>query len=217
MVKQMKKSKVIRILIADDHSITRSGLKTILSVYDDLSLVGEAKNGVEAIDMCNKVNPDVVLMDLDMPVMDGVMATIKIRKKYPNIKIIALTSFVDKQLVRDALNAGAISYIIKNISPDELTSSIRDSFYGKTTLAPEATKAVVEELKNPSKEKFNLTIQESKILKLLTKGLSNKEIAEKLFISNHTVKFHIGNILNKLGAASRTEAVFIATKNNLVN
>ncbi len=213
----MKKSKVIRILVADDHSITRSGLKTILSVYDDLSLVGEAKNGIEAINMCKKVNPDVVLMDLDMPVMDGITATIKIRKIYPDIKIIALTSFVDKQLVRDALNAGAISYIIKNISPDELTSSIRDSFYGKTILAPEATEAVVEEFKNPSNEKFNLTTQEYKILKLLAKGFSNKEIAEKLFISSHTVKFHIGNILNKLGAASRTEAVFIATKNNLVD
>ncbi len=213
----MKKSKVIRILIADDHSITRSGLKTILSVYDDLSLVGEAKNGVEAIDMCSKVNPDIVLMDLDMPVMDGVTATLMIKKKYPDIIVIALTSYVDKHLVREALNAGAISYIIKNISPDELTNSIRDSFYGKTILAPEATKAVVEELKNPSKEKFNLTIQEHKILKLLTKGSSNKEIAKKLFISEHTAKFHIGNILNKLGAASRTEAAFIATKNNLVN
>lgn len=213
----MKKSKVIRILIADDHSITRSGLKTILSVYDDLSLVGEAKNGVEAIDMCNKVNPDIVLMDLDMPVMDGVTAIIKIRKKYPDIKIIALTSFVDKQLVRDALNAGAISYIIKNISPNELTDVIRDSFYGKTTLAPEATKAVVEELKNPSIEKFNLTIQEYKILELLAKGSSNKEMAKKLFISNNTVKFHISNILNKLGATSRTEAAFIATKNNLID
>ena len=213
----MKKSKVIRILVADDHSITRSGLKTILSVYDDLSLVGEAKNGMEAIDMCSKIKPDVVLMDLDMPVMDGITATLMIKKKYPDIIVIALTSFVDKHLVKEALNAGATSYIVKNISPDELTSAIRDSFHGKTTLAPEATEVVIEELKNPSNEKFNLTIQEHKILKLLTKGSSNKEIAKKLFISEHTAKFHIGNILNKLGAASRTEAAFIATKNNLVN
>lgn len=212
-----KESKNIRILIADDHSITRSGIKTLISVYDDLTLVGEAANGAEAITMCDEVSPDVILMDINMPVIDGIEATVKIREKYPNIKIIALTSYVDKKLVKDILKAGAISYIIKNISPDELVKTIRDAYLGKTTFSSEASKVVVEELTNPSQERFNLTGKEHEVLKLLSKGSSNKDIAKELFISSHTVKFHISNILNKLGAVSRTEAVFVATKNNLVD
>ena len=212
-----KESKNIRILIADDHSITRSGIKTFISVYDDLTLVGEAANGAEAITMCDEVSPDVILMDINMPVIDGIEATVKIREKYPNIKIIALTSYVDKKLVKDILKAGAISYIIKNISPDELVKTIRDAYLGKTTFSSEASKVVVEELTNPSQERFNLTGKEHEVLKLLSKGSSNKDIAKELFISSHTVKFHISNILNKLGAVSRTEAVFVATKNNLVD
>ena len=212
-----KESKNIRILIADDHSITRSGIKTLISVYDDLTLVGEAANGAEAITMCDEVSPDVILMDIYMPVIDGIEATVKIREKYPNIKIIALTSYVDKKLVKDILKAGAISYIIKNISPDELVKTIRDAYLGKTTFSSEASKVVVEELTNPSQERFNLTGKEHEVLKLLSKGSSNKDIAKELSISRHTVKFHISNILNKLGAVSRTEAVFVATKNNLVD
>jgi len=212
-----KESKNIRILIADDHSITRSGIKTFISVYDDLTLVGEAANGAEAITMCDEVSPDVILMDINMPIIDGIEATVKIREKYPNIKIIALTSYVDKKLVKDILKAGAISYIIKNISPDELVKTIRDAYLGKTTFSSEASKVVVEELTNPSQERFNLTGKEHEVLKLLSKGSSNKDIAKELFISSHTVKFHISNILNKLGAVSRTEAVFVATKNNLVD
>jgi len=212
-----KESKNIRILIADDHSITRSGIKTLISVYDDLTLVGEAANGAEAITMCDEVSPDVILMDINMPVIDGIEATVKIREKYPNIKIIALTSYVDKKLVTSILKAGAISYIIKNISPDELVKTIRDAYLGKTTFSSEASKVVVEELTNPSQERFNLTGKEHEVLKLLSKGSSNEDIAKELFISSHTVKFHISNILNKLGAVSRTEAVFVATKNNLVD
>ena len=212
-----KESKNIRILIADDHSITRSGIKTLISVYDDLTLVGEATNGAEAITMCDEVSPDVILMDINMPVIDGIEATVKIREKYPNIKIIALTSYVDKKLVTGILKAGAISYIIKNISPDELVKTIRDAYLGKTTFSSEASKVVVEELTNPSQERFNLTGKEHEVLKLLSKGSSNEDIAKELFISSHTVKFHISNILNKLGAVSRTEAVFVATKNNLVD
>jgi len=212
-----KESKNIRILIADDHSITRSGIKTLISVYDDLTLVGEAANGAEAITMCDEVSPDVILMDINMPVIDGIEATVKIREKYPNIKIIALTSYVDKKLVTSILKAGAISYIIKNISPDELVKTIRDAYLGKTTFSSEASKVVVEELTNPSQERFNLTGKEHEVLKLLSKGSSNEDIAKELFISSHTVKFHISNILNKLGAVSRTEAVFVATKNNLID
>ena len=180
-------------------------------------MVGEAANGAEAITMCDEVSPDVILMDINMPVIDGIEATVKIREKYPNIKIIALTSYVDKKLVTGILKAGAISYIIKNISPDELVKTIRDAYLGKTTFSSEASKVVVEELTNPSQERFNLTGKEHEVLKLLSKGSSNEDIAKELFISSHTVKFHISNILNKLGAVSRTEAVFVATKNNLVD
>jgi DNA-binding NarL/FixJ family response regulator len=211
------KKQGIRILLADDHSITRNGLKTILSLYDDMVLVGEASNGNDAIKICKKTNPDIILMDLDMPIMDGVSATGIIKKECPGVKVIALTSFTDKKLVRNAIKAGASSYIVKNISPDELINTVRSTFLGKIILSPEATEAIVEEVKNPSVKNFNLTTQELNVLESLVKGCSNKEIAQKLFISNHTVKFHVASILNKLGATTRTEAAYIATQQNLVN
>lgn len=211
------KKQGIRILLADDHSITRNGLKTILSLYDDMVLVGETSNGNDAIKICKKTNPDIILMDLDMPIMDGVSATGIIKKECPGVKVIALTSFTDKKLVRNAIKAGASSYIVKNISPDELINTVRSTFLGKIILSPEATEAIVEEVKNPSVKNFNLTTQELNVLESLVKGCSNKEIAQKLFISNHTVKFHVASILNKLGATTRTEAAYIATQQNLVN
>ena len=214
-MKQKKQS--IRILLADDHSITRNGLKTILSLYDDIVLVGEANNGKDAIKICKKTNPDIILMDLDMPIMDGVSATGVIRKECPGVRVIALTSFADKKLVRNAIKAGVSSYIVKNISPDELIDTVRSTFLGKIILSPEATEAIVEEVKDPYEKNFNLTTQELKVLEFLVKGCSNKEIAQKLFISNHTVKFHVASILNKLGAATRTEAAYIATQQNLVS
>ena len=213
-MKEQKQS--IRVLLADDHSITRNGLKTILSLYDDIVLVGEASNGMDAIKICKKTNPDIILMDLDMPIMDGVSATGIIRKECPGVKVIALTSFTDKKLVNNAIKAGASSYIVKNISPDELIKSIRSTFLGKIILSPQAIKAIVEEIKDPSVKKINLTIQELKVLEFLVKGCSNKVIAQKLFISNHTVKFHVTSILSKLGAGTRTEAAYIATQQNLL-
>jgi len=213
-MKEQKQS--IRVLLADDHSITRNGLKTILSLYDDIVLVGEASNGMDAIKICKKTNPDIILMDLDMPILDGVSATGIIRKECPGVKVIALTSFTDKKLVNNAIKAGASSYIVKNISPDELIKAIRSTFLGKTILSPQAIKAIVEEIKDPSVKKINLTIQELKVLEFLVKGCSNKVIAQKLFISNHTVKFHVTSILSKLGAGTRTEAAYIATQQNLL-
>ena len=213
-MKEQKQS--IRVLLADDHSITRNGLKTILSLYDDMVLVGEASNGMDAIKICKKTNPDIILMDLDMPIMDGVSATGIIRKECPGVKVIALTSFTDKKLVNNAIKAGASSYIVKNISPDELIKAIRSTFLGKIILSPQAVKAIVEEIKDPSVKKISLTIQELNVLELLVKGCSNKVIAQKLFISNHTVKFHVTSILSKLGAGTRTEAAYIATQQNLL-
>jgi len=213
-MKEQKQS--IRVLLADDHSITRNGLKTILSLYDDIVLVGEASNGMDAIKICKKTNPDIILMDLDMPIMDGVSATGIIRKECPGVKVIALTSFTDKKLVNNAIKAGASSYIVKNISPDELIKAIRSTFLGKIILSPQAIKAIVEEIKDPSVKKISLTIQELNVLEFLVKGCSNKVIAQKLFISNHTVKFHVTSILSKLGAGTRTEAAYIATQQNLL-
>ena len=212
-----EKKQSIRILLADDHSITRNGLKTILSLYDDMVLVGEASNGMDAIKICKKTNPDIILMDLDMPIIDGVSATGIIRKECPGVKVIALTSFTDKKLVNNAIKAGASSYIVKNISPDELINAIRSTFLGKIILSSQAIEAIVEEIKDPSVKKFSLTTQELNVLEFLVKGCSNKVIAQKLFISNHTVKFHVTSILNKLGAGTRTEAAYIATQQNLVN
>ena len=212
-----EKKQSIRILLADDHSITRNGLKTILSLYDDIVLVGEASNGMDAIKICKKTNPDIILMDLDMPILDGVSATGIIRKECPGVKVIALTSFTDKKLVKNAIKAGVSSYIVKNISPDELVKAIRSTFLGKIILSPQAVKAIVEEIKDPSVKKISLTIQELNVLELLVKGCSNKVIAQKLFISNHTVKFHVTSILSKLGAGTRTEAAYIATQQNLLS
>jgi len=212
-----EKKQSIRILLADDHSITRNGLKTILSLYGDMVLVGEASNGMDAIKICKKTNPDIILMDLDMPILDGVSATGIIRKECPGVKVIALTSFTDKKLVKNAIKAGVSSYIVKNISPDELVKAIRSTFLGKIILSPQAIEAIVEEIKDPSVKKFSLTTQELNVLEFLVKGCSNKVIAQKLFISNHTVKFHVASILNKLGAGTRTEAAYIATQQNLVS
>ena len=212
----MKKNKNIRILVVDDHTITRDGLKALLSIYDDLDYAGEASNGEEAIELCKKIRPDVVLMDIEMPLMNGIDAASIIKEENPDIKIIALTSFADKKLVSQAIRAGATSYIIKNVSTEIIANSIRDAYAGKSNLSPEATRAMIEEIKEPSPDKFSLTKQEMNILDLVVKGYSNKAIAGKLYISEHTVKFHIGNILSKLGASTRTEAATIATRNKLV-
>ena len=212
----MKKNKNIRILVVDDHTITRDGLKALLSIYDDLDYAGEASNGEEAIELCKKIRPDVVLMDIEMPLMNGIDAASIIKEENPDIKIIALTSFADKKLVSQAIRAGATSYILKNVSTEIIADSIRDAYAGKSNLSPEATRAMIEEIKEPSPDKFSLTKQEMNILDLVVKGYSNKAIAGKLYISMHTVKFHIGNILSKLGASTRTEAAAIATRNKLV-
>jgi two-component system, NarL family, response regulator LiaR len=206
----------IRVLLVDDHAVVRSGLGAVLLSHDDLALVGEAGNGQEAIDMCQKHQPDVVLMDILMPVMDGVSATRSIHEKWPDIRIIALTSYKEKDMVEGALKAGAMSYLIKNVSADELVGAIRGAMSGQTKLSPEAAQVLIQDLKRPSTPTYDLTDREKEILVLMVDGLPNTAIADKLIVSHSTVKFHVSNILSKLGVASRTEAVALALKNNLV-
>ena len=208
----------IRVLVVDDHTVVRSGLSAFLSVYDDLELVGEAAGGAQAVEICIGRGADVVLMDLVMPGMDGAAATKAIREACPQTQVLALTSFKEDDLVKGALQAGAIGYLLKNISGDELAAAIRAAHAGRPTLAPEATEALIHVATHPKEEPLggDLTKREMEMLLMMVEGLSNPDIAKKLFLSPSTVKFHVSNILMKLGAASRTEAVSMALRRGLV-
>lgn len=207
----------IRVLIVDDHSVVRSGLVAFLLAYDDLELVGEAGGGEEAVRACKEARPDVVLMDLVMPGMDGATTTRAIRENHPDIQIIALTSFPEEDLVQAALKAGAIGYLLKNVSADELAQAIKAAHNGKPTLAPEAAQALIHATSKPATPGYDVTERELEVLSLMVEGLHNPEIAERLFVSKSTVKFHVSSILNKLGASSRTEAVALALQHKLVS
>lgn len=207
---------MIRVMIVDDHAVVRSGLSAFLMAYDDLDMVGEADGGKAAIDMCAKAKPDVVLMDLVMPEMDGAATTEAILAECPQLKVIALTSFPEEDLVQKALKAGAISYLLKNVTGDELADAIRAAAAGKSVLAPEATEALIHAATKPAAPGAGLTDRELDVLRLMVEGKGNKEIADALFISQSTTKFHVSNILMKLEAASRTEAVAVALQNKLV-
>lgn len=206
----------IRILIADDHNVVRSGLGAFLQIFDDFELVGEASNGREAVDICESVRPDVVLMDLVMPEMDGAQATKQIREQFPDTQVIVLTSFKEDNLVESAIEAGAIGYLLKNATADELADAIRAANIGRPTLAPEATQVLIKATGRKHSHDFELTQREKEVLKMLTEGRSNPEIAKLLFLSKSTVKFHVSSILSKLGVSSRTEAVAVAMQKKLV-
>ena len=212
----MNDQKPIRVIIVDDHAVVRSGLSAFLLVYDDLDFVGEAASGEEAIRTCKNLHPDVVLMDLVMPGMDGATATQAIRENCPDIQVIALTSFKEDDLVQRTLRAGAIGYLLKNVSANELANAIRAAHAGRPTLAPEAAHVLIHASQNPPAAGSDLTSREREILSLMVSGLSNPEIADKLVVSRSTVKFHVSSILSKLGVSSRTQAVTLALQNKLV-
>jgi two-component system, NarL family, response regulator LiaR len=205
----------IRIMLVDDHAVVRSGLGAFLSVNPDLELVGEAEDGEQAVLRAGALKPDVILMDLMMPVMDGVAATQAIKAQHPSIQIIALTSFQEDELVRNALKAGAIGYLMKNVSARELAAAIRAAKAGKMTLSPEAAQALVRATQQ-AQESDNLTEREHEVLRLMVEGLNNAEIAERLVVSLSTVKYHISNILMKLEVDNRVAAVTTALQKKLV-
>lgn len=207
----------IRVMLVDDHAVVRSGLSAFLLAYDDLELVAEAADGAEAVRLCERLHPDVILMDLIMPRMDGATATRAIRERHPQTQVIILTSFDESNLVQEALKAGAIGYLLKNVTADELVKAIHAAHRGRRTLAPEATQALIEVALHPDSARLghDLTERERDVLALMVKGLNNNEIADRLIISRSTAKFHVSNILSKLQATSRTEAVAVALQHNL--
>ena len=213
----MEPSQKIKVMLVDDHNVVRSGLATFLRAYDDLQLVAEANNGLEAVNICRGNKPDVILMDLMMPEMDGIAATKAILAKYPEIKIIAMTSFEEEQLVQGVLAAGAISYLIKNVTSDELAKAIRDAFTGRSTLSPEAARVLIQATRPTKHPLFDLTEREQEVLNLVVQGQSNQQIADTLVISITTAKAHMSNILSKLQVSSRAEAIAYAIKHKLVS
>lgn len=200
----------IKILLVDDHTVVRSGLSKFLMVNKDLKLVGEASDGAEAVQKVSLYKPDVVLMDLLMPGMDGITATREITRKYPQVKVIALTSFAEQSMVQGALQAGAVGYLQKNVSAKELGIAIRSACEGRMTLSPEAAQVLANSVAQPQIPGEQLTDRERDVLKCMVDGLSNNEIADKLVVSLGTVKFHVSNIFHKLGVDSRVEAVKLA-------
>lgn len=213
----MTEANLIRVMLVDDHAVVRSGLATFLMTCDDMELVGEAASGEQAISLCEKSKPDVVLMDLVMPGMDGATATQKLRERCPQIQVIVLTSFKEQELVQGALKAGAIGYLLKDVTADELANAIRAAYAGKPTLAPEAAQALIQATRMPAEKiGFDLTEREKEVLALMVEGLNNNQIAKRLVISVSTAKFHVSSVLSKLRASSRTEAVALALQNNLV-
>ena len=205
----------IRIVIADDHSVVRQGLRMFLALDDELEVVGEAQNGAEALELAHKLKPDVVLMDLLMPVMDGITAIGAIRREVPEVEVIALTSVLEDASVVGAVKAGAIGYLLKDTQADELRRAIKAAAEGQVQLAPQAAARLLREVRTPESPEV-LTDRETDVLRLLAMGRANKEIARELDIGEKTVKTHVSNILGKLGVQSRTQAALHAVRTGLV-
>jgi len=212
----MSDSNPIRVMIVDDHLMVRDGLRVFLSVYDDIKVVAEADDGEQAIDLCREVLPDVVLMDLLMPNMDGIEATRRIRSEDESIQVIALTSFAEQELVEKAFRAGAISYLMKDVHSDKLAETIREAKRGRSTIDSAAAQALVASTAEETPKGEILTPREREILVMLTEGKTNKDIANQLSLSEGTVRFHVSNILSKMGVNNRTEAVSLALQQGLI-
>jgi two-component system, NarL family, response regulator LiaR len=206
----------IRVLITDDHGVVRQGLRMFLSLDPDIEVVGEAENGEEAVAMARELEPDVVLMDLLMPVMDGIEATKTIRSELPDTEVIALTSVLEDASVTGAVRAGAIGYLLKDTHAEELHRAIRGAAEGRVQLAPEAAARLMREVRGPESPEA-LTEREAEVLKLLARGKANKQIANSLYVSEKTVKAHVSSILMKLGIQSRTQAALHAVRTGLLS
>ena len=207
----------IKVMIVDDHPVVRSGLTAMFHAFADLQLIGEAASGYEALAKCQQTLPDVILMDMMMPGMDGIEVTRAILEQHPSVKIIILTSFAEEDMVQDALKAGATSYLLKNAPIDQLADAIRLAYSGQPTLSPEATVSLIKTQTKPlNKIGSNLTKREKQVLSLLIEGLSNEEIANKLMISHATVRHHVSACISKVGATNRTQAAVLAVKHNLI-
>jgi NarL family two-component system response regulator LiaR len=213
----MSETAQIRVMTVDDHEIFRGGIEFMLLAFDDIELIGQAHNGEEALRLCGELSPNVILMDMMMPGMDGIATTQAIKKQYPTTQIIVLTSFQEGNLVQRAMQAGAIGYLLKGVSIDELADAIRAAYAGKPTLAVEATQALIQSTAPPPQLGLDLTRRQKDVLALVVEGLSNVEIAERLVLSTSTVRHHVSEILSKLGAANRAEAAVLAVKHNLVS
>ena len=206
----------INVLITDDHKVVRQGLKMFLGLDPELEVVGEAGNGEEAVRMAHRLQPDVVLMDLLMPVMDGIAATERIRKELPETEVLALSSVLEDDKVVGAVRAGAIGYLLKNTDAEELGRAIKAAAAGKVQMAPEAAARLLREVRAPENPEA-LTGRETEVLELLARGRSNKQIARSLYVGERTVKTHVSNILTKLGVRSRTQAALYAVRTGLVS
>jgi NarL family two-component system response regulator LiaR len=211
----MRNAEIIKVVVVDDHEVVRKGLSAYISVQDDIQIVGEASDGSQVLDLCKKLSPHVVLMDLVMPHTNGIEAIRELRLHAPEVKVIALTSFQEPDMVKEALREGAISYLLKNVSGEDLSTAIRSAVAGKPTLAPEVTMDLV--MREKKQESYDaLTQREKEVLGLMVEGSSNPDIAKKLFISRSTARAHVSNILSKLSVSNRAEAVAFALRNKLV-
>lgn len=209
--------KLVRVMIVDDHLLVRDGLSLLVSTFDDLEVVAVAQDGEEAVRLCRQVQPDVILMDVVMPNMDGPTATALIREAWPHVQVLALTSFVEEDLVQRAIGAGAIGYLLKKVSPDELAGAIRAAHLGRSTIDSDAMQLLIQSVHRPPPPGHDLTAREREVLTLLADGLTNKEIAEELTLSPATVRVYVSHILSKLGAGNRTEAARLALEHKLVS
>lgn len=207
---------MIRVLVVDDHVMVRKGLISLLEAYEDLTLAGEAPDGEQAMLLYEHTRPDVVLMDMLMPRMDGIEAIRGIRARYPEARIIALTSFDTDDLVQRSLQAGAMGYLLKNATAEELAKAIRSAHVGKRTLGPEAAEALVRHMNRPPEPGSDLTDRERQILAFMVDGLNNNEISVRMHLSASTVKFHVSAVLSKLGVTNRVEAVSLTLRRNLL-
>jgi NarL family two-component system response regulator LiaR len=212
----MSETERIRLMIVDDHRMVRDGLKVFLSVCDDLEVVAEAEDGEQAVALCAHVQPDVILMDIVMPNVDGPTATARIRQAFPQVQVLALTSFLEEDLVRRAIQAGATGYLLKDVDPEKLAEAIRAAHRGQSTIDAAAAQVLLRSAGQTPKLGHDLTTREREVLALLAGGMTNKAIAEELTLSPGTVRLHVSNILSKLGASNRTEATSLALQHKLI-